>query len=161
MLIRIALIVAILAGLAVGGLNFVKVKEKIITLQKERDFEKDEKVKAQTELASTKKDLAKTKTELTQTKTALETATTELASAKSSLEKTTTELATTKAQLEKTADELKDTSQQLSAYKATGVTPEQILSFNKQYKKAQDTIAALELDTKLLNREVARVKNEL
>ena len=33
MLIRICLIVAIIAGLAVGGLNFVKVKEKITTLQ--------------------------------------------------------------------------------------------------------------------------------
>ena len=33
MLIRISLIVAIVAGLAVGVLNFVKVKEKITTLQ--------------------------------------------------------------------------------------------------------------------------------
>ena len=33
MLIRISLIVAILAGLAVGGLNFVKVKEKIVVLE--------------------------------------------------------------------------------------------------------------------------------
>ena len=33
MLIRISLIVAIIAGLAVGALNFVYVKEKITTLQ--------------------------------------------------------------------------------------------------------------------------------
>ena len=33
MLIRICLIVALVAGLAVGALNFVYVKEKITTLQ--------------------------------------------------------------------------------------------------------------------------------
>ena len=39
MLMRISLIVAIIAGLAVGGLNFVKVKEKITTLQADLDRE--------------------------------------------------------------------------------------------------------------------------
>ena len=92
MLIRIALIVAILAGLAAGGLNFVKVKEKVTKLQADLKEQTDGRIKAETELASTKKDLAKTKTELTQTKTALESTTTELASAKSNLEKTTTDL---------------------------------------------------------------------
>ena len=33
MLIRISLIIAIVAGLAVSGLNFSKIKEKISTLQ--------------------------------------------------------------------------------------------------------------------------------
>jgi len=161
MLIRIALIVAILAGLAAGGLNFVKVKEKVTKLQADLKEQTDGRIKAETELASTKKDLAKTKTELTQTKTALESTTAELASAKSNLEKTTADLDTTKKQLEKTADELKDTSQQLSAYKATGATPEQILGFNKQYKKLQDTLAASELDNRLLNRKVKNLQNEL
>ena len=39
MLMRISLIVAIIAGLAVGGLNFVKVKEKITTLQTDLETE--------------------------------------------------------------------------------------------------------------------------
>ena len=75
MLIRISLIVAILGGLAVGTLNFVKVKEKITKLQADLDFQTKRAEKAETELASTKKDLDKTKTELTQTKAALETTT--------------------------------------------------------------------------------------
>ena len=59
MLIRISLIVAIIAGLAVTGLNFFKVKEKITTIQQQREDERTAKVQAQTELASTKKDLEK------------------------------------------------------------------------------------------------------
>ena len=42
MLIRISLIVALVAGLAVGVLNFVYVKEKITTLQTNLKTETDE-----------------------------------------------------------------------------------------------------------------------
>ena len=64
MLIRISLIVAILAGLAVGVLNFVTVKEKVVTLAAERTDERDKKVLAQTELASTRKTLETTTAKL-------------------------------------------------------------------------------------------------
>ena len=77
MLIRISLIVAIIAGLAVSGLNFLKVKEKITTIQQQREDEKSAKVQAQTELASTKKDLEKTSADLKTTKANLEAATAE------------------------------------------------------------------------------------
>ncbi|MEP6663375.1 MAG: hypothetical protein ABJC04_06885, partial [Verrucomicrobiota bacterium] len=60
MLTRIFLIIAIVAGLAAAGLGYFKVREKIITTMAERDDEKAQKVKAQTELASTKKTLKKT-----------------------------------------------------------------------------------------------------
>ena len=43
MLIRISLIVAIVAGLAVSGLNFLKVKEKITTIQQQREEREDRK----------------------------------------------------------------------------------------------------------------------
>src|SRR5258707_11129005 len=72
MLIRISLIVAIVAGLAVSGLNFLKVKQKITTIQQQREDEKSAKVAAQTELASTKKDLEKTSADLKTTKATLE-----------------------------------------------------------------------------------------
>src|SRR6266478_6837996 len=77
MLIRISLVFAILAGLAVGILNFTQVKDKITTLQVNLKNETDAKVKALTELASTKKDLDKTTAELKQTKTTLEATTKE------------------------------------------------------------------------------------
>ena len=72
MLIRISLIVAIIAGLAVGGLNFLKVKEKITTLQANLKEQTDGRIKAETELASTKSDLKKTTAALKQTKAELE-----------------------------------------------------------------------------------------
>ena len=51
MLIRISLIVAIVAGLAIGALNFIVVRDKITTLQ--------------TDLANTKTTLATTQSETT------------------------------------------------------------------------------------------------
>ena len=67
MLLRISLIVAILAGLAVGGLNFVKVKEKIVDLQTRLQQQTERADKAEKERDDTKRELTKTKTELTQT----------------------------------------------------------------------------------------------
>ena len=82
MLLRISIIVAILAGLAVGGLNFVKVKEKITTLVQDRDEQKSAKETAMKErddtkrkLASTEKTLQQTQTELASTKDELSAAT--------------------------------------------------------------------------------------
>ena len=53
---RITLIVAIIAGLAVAGLNFVLVKEKVVNLAADRDKEKGLKETALTDLAKTRKD---------------------------------------------------------------------------------------------------------
>src|SRR5437868_6279727 len=75
MLMRICLIVAILAGLAAGVLNFVTVKEKITTTIAERDknatdrdTEKGLKVKAERLAKDTQGKLDKTTEELTATK---------------------------------------------------------------------------------------------
>src|ERR1017187_7990334 len=72
MLIRISLIVAIIAGLAVGGLNFVKVKEKITTLQANLDTETKAHKEFEAKYTSTKSDLNKTTAALKQTKAELE-----------------------------------------------------------------------------------------
>ena len=161
MLIRIALIVAILAGAAVGTLNFLKVKEKITVLQDKLKEQTARADKAEGERDGFKKEWDKTKTELTQTKTALETTTADLAAAKKDLDKATTELTSTKSQLEKTADELKGAQQELASYKATGYTPDQILTFGKEIKKAQDALSAAEVENRLLVREVKNLKNDL
>src|ERR1039457_6888188 len=72
MLIRISLIVAIIAGLAVGGLNFVKVKERIASLQANLDTETKAHKEFEGKYTDTKKDLNKTTAELKQTKAELE-----------------------------------------------------------------------------------------
>src|SRR4051812_4084699 len=72
MLIRITLIVAIIAGLAAGALNFLQVKEKITTtigerdkFHTERDAETKEKLKFSKLAKETQATLDKTKEELT------------------------------------------------------------------------------------------------
>ena len=72
MLLRICLIVAIIAGLAVGVLNFIEVKEKITTLQANLKTETEAHQKFEKDYRVTKKDLDKTTAELKQTKATLD-----------------------------------------------------------------------------------------
>ena len=67
MLIRISLIVAIIAGLAVGVLNFLQVKEKITKLEADLKTETEAHQKFERQYTTTKKDLDKTTAELKQT----------------------------------------------------------------------------------------------
>src|SRR5450759_4671953 len=71
MLIRISLILAIIAGLAVGALNFTLVKQKVTTLQDNLKTETAAHVKFEADYNSTKKTLEKTTAQLNQTNAAL------------------------------------------------------------------------------------------
>jgi hypothetical protein len=137
MLLRISIIVAILAGLAVGGLNFVKVKEKVVNLANDRDNERSMKEKAQTELAKTKDDLNKTTAKLKTTETELASTKDELAAAAKRLQTTIAERDATRKQLDDTRKERDDARGELAAYQATELTPPQIIAMNKQYKSLQ------------------------
>ncbi|HET7625157.1 MAG TPA: hypothetical protein VFM25_07820 [Verrucomicrobiae bacterium] len=161
MLTRISLIVAIVAGLAVGGINFIKVKEKITTLMTERDNERTQKETAQRDLASTKKELAKTTADLTQTKQTLETTTSErdkavaqAASQKKRADQLTDELATTK----KDRDNAKAA---LESYVASGLTSQQVVNLANDLKKARETIAGAQDENKVLDRKIKKLQTEL
>ena len=161
MLIRISLIVAIIAGLAVGGLNFVKVKEKITTLQANLKEQTDGRVKAETELASTKTTLKKTIAQLNQTKTELEAATAAKEKADAELAAQVKRADKLNEDLTKTRQERDAAQQDLAAYKATGVTPQQILGMNKEFKTLQDNLAVAETENKVLARKVKKLETEL
>ena len=77
MLVRISLILAILAGLAVGVLNFVKVKEKITTLQTNLDTETKAHQEFEGKFKVTKSSLDKTNVILKQTIATLDATTAE------------------------------------------------------------------------------------
>jgi hypothetical protein len=154
MLIRISLIVAIIAGLTVGGLNFVKVKEKITTLQANLKEQTDGRQKAETELASTKKDLNKTTAALKQTKAELEAATAAKDKAEADVAVQTKRADKLTEDLNKTRAERDAAQADLAAYKATGVTPQQILGMNKEFKTLQDNLAVAETENKVLARKV-------
>jgi len=161
MLLRISLIVAIIAGLAVGALNFVKVKAIITETRAERDSEKQQKETAQRELASTKNELQKTTTELTQTKDSLASAT----AAKEKAEKTADEQGKRASelsdQLANTKQQLNDTQAELQRYVTTGFTPEQVLVLGKTLKRAQDDVAGAQDENRLLSRKIERLEYAL
>jgi len=161
MLIRISLIVAIIAGLAVSGLNFLKVKEKITTIQQQREDERNAKVQAQTELASTKKDLEKTSADLKSTKATLETTTAERDKAVGDLAAQTKRAAELVAERDKIRKERDDAQADLEAYKGTGLKPDQILAMNKQYKDLQAALDASQDEKKLLGQKISRLQTEL
>jgi cell shape-determining protein MreC len=161
MLIRISLIVAIIAGLAVAGLNFVKVKEKITTLQANLDTETKAHKEFEGKYTDTKKDLNKTTAELKQTKAELEATTAAKEKADAELAAQTKRADKLTDDLTKTRQERDDAQQQLAAYKATGVTPKQILSFNDDIKKLQESLAVANIENTVLARRVNKLNTEL
>ena len=161
MLIRISLIVAIIAGLAVGGLNFVKVKEKITTLQSDLKREADAHQKFENQYNVTKNDLDKRTAELKQTKAELEAATAAKEKADADLAAQTTRADKLTEDLNKTRQERDNAQADLAAYKATGVTPQQVLGMNKEFKTLQDTLTVSESENKILMQKLRKVETEL
>ena len=161
MFIRISLIVAIAAALFVSGWNIVKVREKITTLISQRDDERGKKVEALS-------NLSKAKTDLTKSQDALKQANQDLADAKSEREKA---VATAAAQVKK-ADELSDkltkTTQErdqaqteLAAYKATGITPDQVGKLSRALKESQEAVEIVNEEKLVLQRALTRLQARL
>lgn len=161
MLLRISLFIAILAGLGAAGLGYYEVSNQIPALTAQRDTENTAKKDALTKLATSDKNLKMTKAELVTTQG-------ELASTQGERDKA---VARAEAQ-SKRADELSDklakaveerdaAQNLLASYKATDLTPEQIITLNKQLKSANTQIAVINSEKGLLARELARKTAEL
>ncbi len=161
MLLRIALIVAIVAGLAAGGLEYYVVSNQVPALTKQRDDEHTAKVTALTDLAQTRTKLKKTQSDLAQTQQ-------DLADTKSSLDKAVARADAETRQVDQLNQKLSDVTSQrddaqnkLAAYGATGLTPDQVVALNKQLKDANKQIAALNGENSLLNHQLVITKNHL
>lgn len=161
MLLRLSLVIAILAALAVGVLNFVLVKEKIETVEKHRADEETAKVAAQTELSSTKKELDKTNADLKETKETLATTTEQRDRLQAEVASLTKKAADLAEKLAKSTQERDDARAELAAYKATGQTPEQILGFVDKIKKLQESIEVASMENKLLAQKLRRTEVKL
>jgi hypothetical protein len=158
MLFRISLIVAILAGLGAGGLAYYEFSNQIPQLKQQRDSEKDAKV---TEIAAhnkTKAELKKTQGELVQTQQ-------ELADTKSERDKA---VARADAQAKRADDlndrltkanaDLQDAQNQLASYKASDLTPDEVVQLNKKYKAAETEIAVINEEKAIIQRQYASIK---
>ena len=161
MLIRISLIVAIVAALAVGALNIAEVRVKITNLISERDTFHSERDQARTQLADTRQELTKTKADLIQTQQ-------DLADTKKQRDTALANEQTQKKRaddltekLTKTTQELDDTQNQLAAYKATGYTASQVGDLAKALKNNQAQLEAVQEENGVLQRTVSRLNNQL
>jgi myosin heavy subunit len=161
MLIRISLIVAIIAGLAVGTLNFVKVKKIIEDTRAERNKWHSQFDETDRNLKKTKKELDTTTALLTQTKKDLETTKKERDTAVASANDLKKQAATLQENLAKAEKDLTDANIQLDLYKQAFPSPQQALSVAKDMKALQDRMDVVEDEKKVLQRQLTRVQNEL
>jgi hypothetical protein len=161
MLIRISLIIAIIAGLAAGALNFVKVKEKIEILIGERNDWHAKFDKTDAELTTTKGELAKTEKELKETQETLATTSKERDDAVAKADAQTRKATELADKLTQTTQERDTARAELAAYVGTGYKPEQIAALGKQIEKSQKALEAMSDEKKILERALVRKTAEL
>jgi myosin heavy subunit len=161
MLIRISLIVAILAGLAVGVLNFVQVKEKIVVLQDNLKKETDAHHEFETKYTQTKKSLDKTTADLNQTKSDLNAATEAKNKAVADLDKANKNLADLTATYNTAKKERDDFQADLSSYKQVFPTSVDAVNAGKLIKSLQDQLAGSESEKELVSKDRDKIKYQL
>lgn len=161
MLIRICLIVAIVAGLAAGALNFTKVKEKITGLQENLATETAARQTAETDLAKTRNDLDSTTKELKATKTTLEATTEERDRAVAEADKRVKEAETLSTELTKTKTERDNARDNLAKYESTGWTPLQITEARNSLKELQTNLEGTRNENRVLGQKITRLETEL
>jgi multidrug efflux pump subunit AcrA (membrane-fusion protein) len=161
MLIRISLILAIVAALAVGVVNFVFVKDKITTLTTDRNDQRSQKEQAQTELASTKKQLAQTQADLKQTQQ-------QLADTQAERDKALADADAQRKRGDDLSDKLAKTTQErdvaqdeLAAYKVSGLTAAQVAKLNHTLKDMQDAMDALNEEKLVLLHTRDRLQSQI
>ena len=159
MLLRISLIVAILAG--AGVVSYIEITDKVPALVKQRDDEKDLKLAKIDELHKTNAILVKTTFELKQTKEELAETQSARDKAIARAEDQTKRADELNDKLTKAMQERDDAQNQLAAYKATDLTPEQVLKLNKNLKDAYAQIDAINTEKQILQRTLTSTKAEL
>jgi myosin heavy subunit len=161
MLIRISLILAILLGLAVTGLNISMVKEKITTLQSNLKDEKEAHQKFENQYNQTRSDLEKTNAVLKATQETLKATQEEKDKAVADAAAQQKRAEKLNDDLTKTRKERDDAQAELAAYKATGLSAQQAANANKEIKRLQTTVASMDTENKILLQKLRKTENEL
>lgn len=161
MLIRISLIIAIVAGLAVGALNFITVKQKVTTLQTNLKTETDGRVAAESSLRTTKKNLENTTAQLIQTNTALVISWNDRDKAFAERDVVAKRAADLTDKLGKTTKERDDAKDDLAAYQISGLTPIKVIALSKDLKNLQDNLAGAHDENLLLGKKIEKLKYQL
>jgi hypothetical protein len=161
MLLRISLVIAILAGVGVGVLNFLKVKERIVTLQTNLKTETEAHQKYERDYRTTLSNLTKTNAILKQTEATLAATTEQLDSATKKLDTETKRADKLTEDLRKSNDELKDAQANLAAYVATGFKPPELVHIKEQIANLEASIAEMQTVNKANAKTIASLNNEL
>lgn len=161
MLIRISLIVAIIAGLAVGALNFTMVKGKVTTLQADLKTQTEGRATAENSLRTTKKNLENTTAQLSQTNFALVLSWTERDKAFADRDVAVKRAADVSEKLAKTTKERDDAKDELAAFQSAGLTPAQVVALGKDLKASQADLAGAHEENLLLAKKIEKLKYEL
>lgn len=161
MLIRICLIIAVVAGLAVGVVNFVQVKEVITTTRDTLNTTSNKLVQTEITLSKTEKELKGTKAELADTKETLRTTeqARDAAIADATKYRKSTEELT--AKLKQTTKERDDAQADLAAWNALGIPVDGVKTLIANFKEAQEAIEAQKEEIKILMTKNRRLENEL
>jgi hypothetical protein len=161
MLLRISLILAIIAGLAAGGLAYVAVSDKIPALQKQRDDEHTAKVNEIAAHGKTKTELKKTQAELATTKQDLSDTKADLAKSNDRADKQQKRADDLSDKLVKVTSERDTAQNDLAAYKATELTPDQVFKLSKDLKNAHAEIDVVNGEKTVLLHKVAKLQIRL
>jgi len=161
MLIRISLIIAIVAGLAVAVVNFIQVKEVITTTRTSLVNTSNELVTTTTTLRKTKKDLEGTQAKLATTEENLKSAETARDQALNEAESSRKKAADLTTKLNTTTRERDDARAELAAWNALGIPVDQIKKVIANLKDAEKTITAQQEENKLLTSKVKKLENDL
>lgn len=161
MLIRISLIVALVAGLAVAGLNFFQIKGKVDTLVADRNTQRDGRISAEGQRDEANRELEKTTAKLKATEETLSITTNERDQAVATVSQLTAKNVQLTADLEKTTLERDDARAYLARYRASGLEPEQLAGLSKEMQTLQNTIAAINEEKAILSRSLQKATNEL
>lgn len=160
MLIRIALIVAILAGVAAGVVNIVKVKEKIVTTIQERDHwhqDRDAEFAAHKKFEKLAKD---TQSALDRTNALLVTTVEERDKAQAENADLTKRNATLTENLSKTTKERDIAQNELAAWHALRIPLENIKATLASLKTVTEERDAIAMEKKILGRKFDSLKAE-
>jgi hypothetical protein len=161
MLTRICLIVAIVAALCAGVLNFVVVKDKITTLTTDRNTQRDGRISAESERDQTKKKLASTQNQLTQTQQQLTDSQAAQKKAEADVVVQVQKVNDLSSSLTKMTQERDSVQNDLSAYQHTGKSPEEVLNLVAQIKQDQAAMDAIKDEKTVLTRTVASLRSQL
>lgn len=161
MLIRISLIIAIVAGLAVAVVNFVQVKEVITTTRTSLVNTSNELVTTTTTLRKTKKDLEGTQAKLATTEENLKSAETARDQALNEAETGRKKIADLTTKLNNTTRERDDALANLAAWNALGISVDQVKTVIANLKDAQKELDARKAENKILANQNAILEDEL